>query len=612
MQEHNPNFSRLVPYYHREMNYLLKAGAKFAKVYPKIAGNLDLSSRGSDDPHVARLIESFAFLSARLQLEADDQFAQLSQSLLQILYPDFAQPFPSCSIAKLRNDVEAAALFKGSVLPRDTELLAETKEGVSCRFQTTMDTSIWPLDVVNVSYVAANLYDMPTDLLRSPWLLKVTLCSHGGPLKSMPIDDLCFYLGGDTLTSFVLMRWLYTYDPEVSIPVLIQPVLEDKKLTPLPFDAFERVGFEVNEGLLPASLKTLPTQRLLWDFFHFPQKFLFFKVKKLKKFITTIDDHTFNLYFPLSIGAEPENWPLSAENIQLGCVPVVNLFQKTSEPIRLDEKKSAYRLVPSYRLEHANEIHSILSVSSASRLDLPGDVMEPFFAYTHESEFKKQSIYWLANRTQTFLEGGKGTDVFLSFVDYNLNVSSINDQVVYAHMLCTNRRLAEKLPVGAHLDVHGDFLGLTANMLMKPSKALMPALEGEAQWLLISHLSLDHLGLCAHAESFAPLKEMLNLYKRSEASLGFAIEAFESVEIERSVGALSQKGWQGFVPMLSVILRADDKKANIYGFFILSMILNELFRSSADFNTLVETKLVGSANNLIKKWAASPCIAQTL
>jgi type VI protein secretion system component VasA len=47
----------------------------------------------------------------------------------------------------------------------------------------------------------------------------------------------------------------------------------------------------------------------------------------------------------------------------------------------------------------------------------------------------------------------------------------------------------------------------------------------------------------------------------------------------------------------------DDVRANTQGFFLLSMILHELFRLTAGFNTLIETQMIGeSRGNVIKKW----------
>lgn len=59
----------LLSYYERELAYLRQYVREFAAHYPKIASRLSLTA-GTDsdsmDPHVERLLESFALMSARV------------------------------------------------------------------------------------------------------------------------------------------------------------------------------------------------------------------------------------------------------------------------------------------------------------------------------------------------------------------------------------------------------------------------------------------------------------------------------------------------------------------------------------------------------------------
>jgi type VI protein secretion system component VasA len=53
---------------------------------------LQLAPEGSPDPHVERLIESFAYLSARVQRSIDGEFPQLTAALFGLLHPQLAAP----------------------------------------------------------------------------------------------------------------------------------------------------------------------------------------------------------------------------------------------------------------------------------------------------------------------------------------------------------------------------------------------------------------------------------------------------------------------------------------------------------------------------------------
>ena len=90
----------LLPYYERELGFLRRYGKEFAEQYPKIAARLLLSADGSQDPHVERLIESFALLSARTNKKIEDDYPEFTEALLEVMYPHYLRPFPSCSIAR--------------------------------------------------------------------------------------------------------------------------------------------------------------------------------------------------------------------------------------------------------------------------------------------------------------------------------------------------------------------------------------------------------------------------------------------------------------------------------------------------------------------------------
>src|SRR5487761_209605 len=91
----------LLAYYDRELGALRRLAAEFAASYPKIAGRLRLAPDAVDDPHVARLLEGVAFLAARVHHRLDDEFPELTDALLGVLYPHYLAPMPSCMVAQL-------------------------------------------------------------------------------------------------------------------------------------------------------------------------------------------------------------------------------------------------------------------------------------------------------------------------------------------------------------------------------------------------------------------------------------------------------------------------------------------------------------------------------
>jgi len=85
---------QLLHYYERELTFIREMGAEFARKYPKIAGRLLLEPDKCEDPHTERLIEAFAFISGRIHKKIDDDFPEITESLLSIVYPHYVSPIP--------------------------------------------------------------------------------------------------------------------------------------------------------------------------------------------------------------------------------------------------------------------------------------------------------------------------------------------------------------------------------------------------------------------------------------------------------------------------------------------------------------------------------------
>ena len=108
----------LLAYYERELTFFRQMGAEFAENYPKVASRLLLDANRSEDPHVERLIEAAAFLAARVHLKIDDDFPEITEALLSILYPHYTRPIPSMSVVQFQLDPEQGKLSGGVKYPR--------------------------------------------------------------------------------------------------------------------------------------------------------------------------------------------------------------------------------------------------------------------------------------------------------------------------------------------------------------------------------------------------------------------------------------------------------------------------------------------------------------
>ena len=122
----------LLPYYERELQFIRQLALEFAKKYPASAGRLQLELNRSTDPHVERLIEAFALLAARVHSKLDDEFPELTDALLGVLYPHYLAPVPSMAIVQFVLD-PASGSANGFLIEQHKMLHTQLVRGLAWR-----------------------------------------------------------------------------------------------------------------------------------------------------------------------------------------------------------------------------------------------------------------------------------------------------------------------------------------------------------------------------------------------------------------------------------------------------------------------------------------------
>jgi type VI secretion system protein ImpG len=146
----------LFPYYERELLFIRQLAQDFAKRYPAAAGRLQLETNRSTDPHVERLIEAFALLAGRVHHKLDDDFPELTDALLGVLYPHYLAPIPSLTLLQFPLDPARGQLPDGFRIARHSQLRTNPVAGLPCRYRTCYPVTLWP-----IAAAAARLQPLP-------------------------------------------------------------------------------------------------------------------------------------------------------------------------------------------------------------------------------------------------------------------------------------------------------------------------------------------------------------------------------------------------------------------------------------------------------------------
>jgi len=588
----------LLKYYKSELSYLRRMGGVFAERYPRVAKRLELGRDECADPHVERLIEAFAFLTGRLQHEIDSEFPDITSALLNILYPQLTSPIPSMAIAQFNVAQDQGKLTTGFTIDRHTPLFADAADGVYCRFRTAYPVTLWPLKVADAELESTRRWSFIDAQSKAVASLRLKLeCLPGGKLNELPIDRLRFYLNGDPTSVKTLYELLFcnVHDVAIQIPGATAPVY-------LGADSIKSVGLESYDDLLPHPPNVHPGYMLLLEYFAFPKQYLFFDLcfdqanpDRRNTTNTLIDflgsGEPTGIDVLLLLNRQPkDNLVVDENTFCLGCTPIVNLFPKTTEPIRLDHRSLEYSLIPDKRRERTTEIHSIISVSASSNDSDTTQHLEPFYSYNHRLETSDQKAFWHARRVPAQRKDLPGHEMMLSFLDLDLKPSFPPIQTVYAHTLCTNRELASELPVNAvfQMEQHAPLdRERPIVCLGKPTQAVPPPLRGATAWRLISHLSLNHLSLSEEKDSLPAMKEILRLYCLTESHHQL-IEGLREMSCRKVMRHIGQDSWRGFCRGNEVTLVLDEDFYEGSGGFLFSSVLNRFLASYASVNSFTQ------------------------
>ncbi len=602
----------LLLYYERELSFLRQMAAHFAERYPKIASRLVLEADKCEDPHVERMLEAFAFLAARVHLKIDDEFPELTEAILGIVYPHLIRPIPSMSVVEFELDPSKGKLDKGLHVPKGTILYSRPVQNVPCKFRTSYDTTLYPITVSAADWATP---DRLRPALKSPDAQYALPVKFTAPpdvdLGKLEVDKLTFYLNGDS----ALIHSLYEVLSTRLTRILIRDPKDPRRLPlELPATALRPIGFEPGEGMLEYPGRSFHAYRLLQEFFSFPEKFFYFELGGLAALLAQGFKNEFEAVFLVSrvdtedMRVRLENG-VTAQTFRTNTTPIVNLFPQTCEPIGLDQKRAEYPILPDVRRMNALEIYSIEEVLSIDVDQQRTLVYEPFYSIRHaQSAAQNKTIdktFYVASRRPSIRANDDGTDMGLSLVDLSFRPVHPKMHAITVKTLCTNRDLPSRLPFGNDM---GDFeLELSAPLkritaLRKPTSTLRPASGKDMYWRLISHLSLNYLSLVENGRE--ALQQILNLYNITNSPYADrVIASIRKLEGKRKFARLVSDDGIAFARGWEVGIEFDEEQFVGGGVYLFAAVLERFLANYTTLNSFTQmTARTPQRKEPVRQW----------
>ena len=539
---------RLLSAYLAELEALGTHGAEFAREYPDIASELDIASRTSRDGSVERVVESTAFLAARLRLLIESNSAELPVTVLSMLAPVLIEPVPSMAIVGLEGGTEPRPLPRGVKL--DYRM---GRDSLFC-FATTMDTVLAPLRLtVRRAAPAARALDA----------LSVRL---DGEIPSR----LYLYLGRNSLSAAILLDAIGKSLVGIE---LRRPTASGTASTAVAPSSLRFHGFSSSDRALPDRPGSPRPYRLFTEFVNFEEKFRFISVDLHE----APSGSTLVLHFDRRLSLRDDELD---GTFSVNRVPVVNLWPATGTPFDLTGRSLEYPVRVDARRYRIVETHSVERVdlfqaSGGSALNI-----DPLVAASRRSE---SPIQWGIKRAIS----RSGAEVHLYFRGLDYKRLGRERILVAPRVLASNGILAQGARSGTELFPTESISSWRARLLTVPTPYRPALADTEAMRVLSSYVQCSIRGLALN-DGQRSLRDYLRRFPGApDASW---IEAIRRLSLRGIVAMRDGRPTVGTRAHIAF----DASHAPTSSFVTIERVLQRLFEAHRGLNSVEEVVLHAS------------------
>lgn len=580
--------SSLIETYLKELAQIEDECSEFALAHPLVAGRLGLGSEGSVDPQVRQLIEAVAFIAARLKRNMDAIPGELVCSLLRLLSPDIVRPVPAMGVVRLapaRRDMEMQAFD----IPAGGMLRAQAGSEGWCQLAVPGGARLWPLRVE--TFWGGEKAGLPDGVSgfdgKNCFVIRVS--ATGKPFRAGQPGELDLFVTGPAGRALAAVEALTTGVREIHL-VAVGGAWSMR----VPLDALQSAGFNRrDERLLPATSAAEALSSAVIEYLAFPHRFCFFRINGVN---CPDPCKAFDLVLVLD-PAQTKSVDAVRDNFVPNCVPVINLFHRSSGALMLRKFQSEYLIPADSRQQGPWDVYSIDQV----RLRGGENTVLPEY-YASVSRAASHPLYWTefrrervglshANATSVLaLVNGEGSPHELAWGD---------GDALRADLSCTNCRLPELLNPGQEIDATGFSSNYRATLEVGMSGYVEPLMPAAARLhSLMEAVAFRSMGA---DQSLAMVRNFLKIRNRGKGA--FAMGQIAGLrDIERTLVAVpSARTSFRLAPLIGVHYDVHfHEGAQVEaGRYFLGKIVKELMELVREPNSTVQVEVHGHGGSSV-------------
>ena len=537
------------------------------------------------------MLEGVAYLTGGIRERLDDDFPQLTQTLLEMLWPHYLRPVPSSSIVEFSHPAKPKVTSTERIARAVTELESVPVDGTPCRFRTCYDVNFHPLRIA-----AAQLESTGRGALR----LHFEVLGNA-KVAELKLDPLRLFLHGDLALSSTLYLWLVRHVEAAELEVVIGGKTQPRcPALAVPRPCSPR-AYAKRRGSSRIPVTPFPAIACCRNTSRFRRSFCSSTCAGSEPWRGSRRRPAFDLVLRFR-ERPPEGLRVTADNVRLHCTPVVNLSSRDADPIRLDHRRTSYLLRPSDPEPNHFEVYSVDSVIGLAHGTGERRSYLPFYSFRHGmAPGDPRAVYYQLRRVPAV--GKPNSDVYLSFVTAEERGQLPETETISVELTCTNRRLPEGLKPGdirQQTDMSPQFADFRNLTPLTPS--VLPPLGGGFHWRLISHLALNQVSLSS-PEALRGILGLYNFQALYDRQAGRAnqlrLAALSAVESRQS-----ERIFRG-TPMRGIATRIELDEPGFAGegeLYLFATVLEEFLALYVSVNAFSQLTVRGKQKGETYAW----------
>ncbi|MEG0332929.1 MAG: type VI secretion system baseplate subunit TssF [Akkermansia sp.] len=587
--------NNFLEYYEEELGLIRASARHFAADFPKVASRLQLGAHECPDPYVERLLEGFAFLTARISRKQDSGLEEFADAFMNFLYPALVSPIPSRAVLSLVLDMKEcpAYLEKGSIFEAST-LFSKNQ---SCQYTTEDKIPLLPIEFESIecSVYGATDYAVKygveaTHCLNISYHLLI-------PFKDIP-DRARFFIDLPNSLAVELLSLIL----ETSAGVIIKSREKQGQEYFLP-------SMNIVDCLSSEGGRENP---LIAHYFREPSHLCFFDIIGLPNIIADPSlSGEGTLTFLLKAPSPALQMALTNHSILPNCVCIINQFTKTASRLTKN-KRYLQHVVADNTAPNDYEILNILEGCAYDFSNRPLFPIYPFYHVNDENTPHKTSRpnYFSMHRRQLVAPDKQrsssytGTEMYTLFsgpdyLEHHKDIDTISLKVV-----CSNRDLPLFIRKDAPLTCRNVQGIASAHFICPPSDPCAALLSREKIWkgFEMINMKLETMASFPQETLASILSEELSLLRSEDNAFATRqISGLTSVSMKPIARVIpimgnlcSTRGWQ-------ITIKLNEEAFGGIGTYLFARSLSIFLGKMVPLNSFMEI-IIRNSNKELWRW----------